>query len=187
MPVRRFPLFIAPLSLALYGMLGGCATGSSLSLSQAPLSYVVTEDGGYEVAARDDGTAQALVGNGSFEAGMPGFQAVGGNALLPVAVQPVALSANAAGLAAVSVSAAPTQVTASLAAPGVTTAVTAATAPLTGAVTPVTAPILTTATQSLTTLGPVLGTVTRPVAPVASAANDAILAAVAAALARRCC
>jgi hypothetical protein len=66
--------------------LSGCAAGSSMSISQSPISFVVDGDGGYDVASRSDGTTEALAENGSFESGVPGYTAVGGNALLPVSV-----------------------------------------------------------------------------------------------------
>lgn len=83
---------MAPGLLALFA-LSGCAAGSSMSISQAPLSFVVDQDGGYEVGARNDGTSQALAENGTFESGIPGYTAVGGNALLPVTA---ALTSNTA-------------------------------------------------------------------------------------------
>lgn len=79
--------------------LSGCAAGTSLSLSQAPLSLVVTDGDSYEIAARDDGTQQALAERGNFQTGIPGYQAMAGNALLPVpAVQAVLSPATVSSL-----------------------------------------------------------------------------------------
>ncbi|WP_420139729.1 hypothetical protein [Sphingomonas sp.] len=80
--------------------LSGCATGSSLSISQAPLSFVLTDDGAYEIAAAQDGTVQALAEAGTIQSGVPGYALLGGNALLPVsAVKPAPTLAAVSNLA----------------------------------------------------------------------------------------
>jgi hypothetical protein len=78
----RYP---AAFALLLPALLGGCAAGSSLSLATAPLSYVVDDQGGHDVAARDDGTVEALAER--TDGDVAGLEAVGGNALLPVSVR----------------------------------------------------------------------------------------------------
>lgn len=150
--------------------LSGCAAGTSLSLSQAPLSLVVTDGDSYEIAARDDGTQQALAERGNFRTGIPGYQAMAGNALLPVPAVQVALAPAAVSSLQV----------------GDALQVQVATGPLLPATAAPTAPLNAAAGQALETATPLLGkTVPNVVAIPASAASD-LLPAIAAQLARHC-
>ncbi|WP_442679042.1 hypothetical protein ACSBM8_16295 [Sphingomonas sp. ASY06-1R] len=185
--IRHVHARFALLSTAL-ALLSGCATGSSLSISQAPLSFVLTDDGAYEIAAAQDGTAQALAEAGTIQTGVPGYAMLGGNALLPVsAVRPtptLAAVSNAATLGAseAALTVAPGQVALNANLAGQIKTSLAANLPalsatnslaLTGPGTAITtqagatlAPIATIATPATTALAPV----TAALAPVTSAA-----------------
>ncbi len=164
MPPESHPRFPAVLSLLLPCLLGGCAAGSSLSLATAPLSYVVDDQGGHDVAARDDGTVEARAE--PTHGDMVGLEAVGGNALLPVSVRLTAGQGSASLNAALPLASANVAVT-----------------PL--APTPATVTIAPTGGGALVTAGPLLGTVRttilRPLAPAINADNG-LLATVGSAL-----
>jgi hypothetical protein len=76
----------ALLMLALAGTaLGGCATASSSSFTQAPLFLSIEDQGTAEVAGE-----QPLAPYGTLDRGVANYNIAGGNALLPVrAVQPL--------------------------------------------------------------------------------------------------
>lgn len=165
--MRRWPAPTIPFVLL---SLSGCAAGTSLSLSQAPLSLVVTDGDSYEIAARDDGTQQALADRGDFQTGIPGYQAMAGNALLPVPAVQVTLAPAAVSNLAIANALQSQVATAPLLAPPVTPAV-----PLTAA-----------PAQALETAVPLLGkTIPAVVATPASAVTD-LLPAIAAQLTRGC-
>ncbi len=165
----RFPAAFAVTALSV--LLGACAAGSSLSLATAPISYVVDGQGGREVAARDDGTAEALAErNGTTN--VAGLEALGGNALLPVSVQ-------LAGQGSVAINAA---------LPGIASNATFAAfgpAPATLTVAPAGGALHTPVDRVLVTAGPLLGTVKtaviKPPVPAISA-DSGLLATVGATL-----
>jgi hypothetical protein len=163
----RFPAALAA-AILLPVLLGACAAGSSMSLATAPLSYVVDDQGGRDVAARDDGTAEALAER-SGTTNVTGLEALGGNALLPVSVRLTA------GQGAASLNAALPGIAANAAlTPLAPPAATLAIAP---AGTPLPVPV----DRVLVTAGPLLGTVkTAVIKPLATAINadNGLLAAV---------
>jgi len=159
----RFPAAFA-VAILLPALLGACAAGSSLSLATAPLSYVVDDQGGRDVAARDDGTVEALAER--TDGNVAGLEAVGGNALLPVSVRLTAGQGSASLNAALPVTAANVAL-----APLAPTAATVTVAPAGGG--------------ALVTAGPLLGTarttVLRPLVPAISV-DSGLLATVGTAL-----
>lgn len=150
--------------------LSGCAAGTSLSLSQAPLSLVVTDGDSYEVAARDDGTQQALAERGNFQTGIPGYQAMAGNALLPVPAVQVALSPTAVSSLRV----------------GDAFQVQIATGPLLSGPATSTAPLNPAAGQALDTAAPLLGKTVPAVIAIPGSTVANLLPAIAAQLTRVC-
>jgi hypothetical protein len=80
--------------LAVAGLTAGCTTGSSMSLSQAPLTFFAQDDGGLEVVADEEPPAAGTVIPAMLEVRPDGYSTVGGNALLPVNTLPPALLGN---------------------------------------------------------------------------------------------
>lgn len=167
----------------------GCAVGRSPSMAAAPMRLVYTTFGDLEVSLAGDGSyGEAIPLVGDFQAGVDGYDIVGGNALLPVrrpdplvvaagpaAVSvalpgldggPLAASATLSGLAGASVAAslaAPTPTSASGASLAATIAATSA--PPAGVVADLAAPSPTSPAIAATAAPPVAPPVSATVAP----------------------
>lgn len=90
--LNTHPIAVAT-SLGLAALTGaGCASGTSRSMAMAPLAFTFAEDGDLLVARTEaEGPAPVVTLSGDFRAGVPGYDIVGGNALLPSRPAPAGL------------------------------------------------------------------------------------------------